>query len=152
MDFNELLEQERRLHFTYFDNDLALRIASEINDYVTKTYPKPVGIKISHRGLPVLRFLMNGRKESPWLERKETTVLDSGHSSLYTFYQKEQNPLFAQWEQDSRYAVCGGGFPIVENGEVTGTICVSGLDHIEDHLIIVHVLTKLLTKQLGEAI
>ncbi|WP_430612614.1 heme-binding protein [Enterococcus sp. DIV0876] len=152
MDFDELLDQERRLQFTYFDNDFALQIAAEINDYVTKTYSKPVGIKITHRGLPVLRFLMNGRKESPWLERKETTVLDSGHSSLYTFYQKEQNPLFAQWEHDSRYAICGGGFPIMEKGIVTGAICVSGLDHMEDHQIIVHVLTKKLAKQLGEAI
>lgn len=152
MDFDELLEQERRLQFSYFDNDLALRIAEEINDYVTKTYPKPVGIKISHHGLPVLRFLMNRRKESPWLERKEATVLDSGHSSLYTYYQKNQNPIFAQWEQDSRYAICGGGFPIVEDGKVTGAICVSGLDHMEDHLIIVHVLSKLLEEQLGEAI
>ncbi|OTN76406.1 hypothetical protein A5886_001483 [Enterococcus sp. 8G7_MSG3316] len=152
MDFDELLEQERRLQFRFFDNQLALRIAEEINDHVTKTYPRPVGIKITHRGLPVLRFLMNGRKESPWLERKETTVLDSGHSSLYTFYQKDQIPLFAQWAQDSRYAICGGGFPIVENGVVTGAICVSGLDHMEDHQIIIHVLTKLLAEQLGEVI
>ncbi|MGN1386812.1 MAG: heme-binding protein [Bacillus sp. (in: firmicutes)] len=31
--------------------------------------------------------------------------------------------------KDERYAICGGGFPIIVNGETVGAICVSGLPH-----------------------
>jgi len=103
-----------------------------IDQYVKRNYPKPVGIKVVHQGLPIIRFLMAGRKESPWLERKERTV------------QKDRDIQFAKWAQDEHYAICGGGFPIIEDRKVTGAICVSGLAHLEDHKVITEVLKQMI--------
>ena len=42
-------------------------------------------------------------------------------------------------------ACCGGGFPLtVKNAGVIGTICVSGLPHLEDHKLIVDALEQYL--------
>ncbi|MFS0956466.1 heme-binding protein [Enterococcus casseliflavus] len=140
------------MQFAHFDNDLALRLVIAIDQYVKRNYPKPVGIKVVHQGLPIIRFLMAGRKESQWLERKERTVLESGHSSLYVYAQKDRDIQFAKWAQDEHYAICGGGFPIIEDRNVTGAICVSGLAHLEDHKVITEVLKQMIQEdRKGEA-
>lgn len=90
---------------------------------------------------------MDGRKESSWLDRKVRTVIESGHSSLWTFYKKEIDGTYKQWEDDDRYAICGGGFPIIEQDIVVGAICVSGLEHKDDHDIIVQVLKQRLNEE-----
>ena len=76
-----------------------------------------------------------------WLKRKERTVLESGHSSYYTFFHQDDYP----WMKDNDlYTLGGGGFPINEKGEIVGAICVSGLKHNEDHQLIVDTLMTLL--------
>ena len=97
-----------------------------------------------HNDLLILHYLMDGRKESPWLNRKEKTVLDSGHSSLYICLSSDEVPEYKEWESDEAYAICGGGFPIIENGQVTGAICVSGLEHLDDHGLIVESIEEVL--------
>ncbi|CZQ92741.1 heme-binding protein [Trichococcus ilyis] len=144
MDKTKLLEQEQTLQFEAFTHatglDIALRIIAKVKERAKKT----VGIRIVHNDLLILHYLMDGRGESPWLNRKEKTVMDSGHSSLHTFLYAEEVPEFKAWESNPEYAVCGGGFPIIENGEVTGVICVSGLDHLEDHNLIVESIGEVL--------
>lgn len=142
MTVEKVIQQEEQLQFDTFDHEIALEIAKEISDYVKQHYPKPVGIQIYYNEKVILHYLMDGRKESPWLDRKTRTVLDSGHSSLWTFYKSESEDRYKEWQTDERYAVCGGGFPIIEKGIVKGAICVSGLDHQDDHDIIIQVLKK----------
>ena len=144
MDKVEILEQEQTLQFEAFTHDMGLEIAQRIVKKVKEQAPKPVGIRIVHNGLLILHYLMDGRKESPWLNRKEKTVLDSGHSSLYTYLFMDEVPEYKEWESDEEYAICGGGFPIIENGKVTGVICVSGLEHLEDHRLIVESIEEVL--------
>lgn len=146
MDLNKVIDQENRLIFSRFDNELALDIVKEINRYVKKNYEKPVGIQIYFDDKIVLHFLMEGRKESPWLERKRKTVLKSGHSTLYLFY-KQEDPLYIRWNEDDSLALGGGGFPIIVDGNLRGAICVSGLDHFEDHKIITEVLSQVLKRK-----
>ena len=46
---------------------------------------------------------------------------------------------------ENEYACCGGGFPLtVKTIGVIGTICVSGLPHMEDHKLIVDALEEYL--------
>ncbi len=46
---------------------------------------------------------------------------------------------------ESEYACCGGGFPLnIKKAGVVGTICVSGLPHLEDHQLIVDSLREYL--------
>jgi uncharacterized protein (UPF0303 family) len=145
MDKVELLKQEQTLQFGAFTHDMGLEIAQRIIKKVKQLAGKPVSIRIVHNNLLILHYLMDGRKESPWLNRKEKTVLDSGHSSLYTFLFMDEVPEYKEWESSEEYAVCGGGFPIIEGGQVTGVICVSGLEHLEDHRLIAESMEEVLT-------
>ena len=66
---------------------------------------------------------MDGKKEDVWLKRKVRTVLESGHSSYYTFLHQDQ---YTDWIDNDCYAVGGGGFPIIENNKVVGVITKNG--------------------------
>ncbi|WP_106449991.1 heme-binding protein [Trichococcus alkaliphilus] len=147
MDKVEVLEQEKTLQFEAFTHEMGLEIALRVINKVKDQAPKSVGIRIVHNDLLILHYLMDGRKESPWLNRKEKTVLDSGHSSLYTFLFMDEVPEYKEWERSEEYAICGGGFPIIEDGQVTGVICVSGLEHLEDHRLIVESMEEVLAAQ-----
>lgn len=146
--FETLLLQESELQIPVFTHEFAWQIGANIKEAVKQQELKPVGIRITYRGKLILHFLTEGRKESPWLLRKETTVLESQHSSLYTYFKAIDGESFTTWVDDQRYAVCGGGFPIIEQGEVVGTICVSGLEHFEDHRLITDALGNLLNKKI----
>ena len=98
MDKVELLKQEQTLQFGAFTHDMGLEIAQRIIKKVKGLAGKPVGIRVVHNDLLILHYLMDGRKESPWLNRKEKTVLDSGHSSLYTFLFMDEVPEYKEWE------------------------------------------------------
>lgn len=148
MTIEQVMQQEEQLQFEVFNHETALDITNEIVEYVKQHYPKPVGIQIFYNEKMVLHYLMDGRKNSPWLERKTRTVMESGHSSLWAFYKNESEERYKHWETDERYAICGGGFPVIEKGVIKGAICVSGLDHMDDHDIIIQVLKKrLLSKK-----
>ena len=151
MEVKKVLEQEKVFQFDTFNHDLALKITQKINELVKAKYDKPVGVKIFYQNLTVVHFLMNGRKESPWLDRKVKTVLDSGHSSLYVYVSNEINGNFSEWLEDPKYAICGGGFPIIEKGVLKGAICVSGLHHLEDHEVIIAALAEIMNKSVNIA-
>ncbi|MEY8353887.1 heme-binding protein [Lachnospiraceae bacterium 54-53] len=142
MNKEAVLNLERELQFSKFTHEIGLKIALDIIENVQEHKRKGVSIRIVYEGLLIFQYLMDGRKESPWLKRKEKTVLDSGHSSLLTFVMSDENPEYQKWMKDETYAVCGGGFPITEKNEVKGAICVSGLHHEEDHRLIVDALKK----------
>lgn len=143
-NLEEVLAEEAALQFEDFDSDIALDIAFKINEKIKQEQLDGVGIQVYFEDKVILHYLTKGRKESPWLERKCRTVLESGHSSLYTFYTVEEEPLFQEWAKSDQYAICGGGFPILIKDEVKGAICVSGLSHLEDHRLIVETLKDML--------
>lgn len=145
MDLKTLNQQEAELVFEGFTSDMALSLAQSINERTKKNYDKPVGINVYYDDKTILHFLMEGRKEAPWLFRKRKTVLESGHSSLYVFFNIEDK-VYQGWEKNPEHAICGGGFPINVNGEIRGAICVSGLDHLDDHQLIIDALKELLKK------
>lgn len=57
---------------------------------------------------------------------------------------RDETKQHKEWESSEPYAICGGGFPIIEQNEVKGAICVSGLDHLDDHEVIIESLRKVL--------
>lgn len=145
MDLETVNKQEAELVFQEFTSDMALNLAQSINEETKKQYDKPVGIHIFYDDKTILHFLMEGRKEAPWLFRKRKTVLESGHSSLYVFFNSEKD-AYKNWLENPEHAICGGGFPINVKGEIRGAICVSGLDHLDDHQLIIDGINKLLQK------
>ncbi len=136
---DNLLGQEQRFQFADFKNEYALMFAQNVLDLVKKEKYKNVRIRVTYRGDIIFQYLMSGKTGVTWLDKKEATVMKSGHSSLYVFYHQED---FLQL-QDNRYSVFGGAFPLIENGEVQGAFCISGLTHEEDHRLLIGALEKL---------
>ncbi|MGG5315276.1 heme-binding protein [Enterococcus sp. AZ072] len=130
MDKQQVIQDEQDVVFKDFTHELGFNIAQRIVEKVKERQLKSVGVRILLDELLIFQYLMDGKTEDKWLKRKEKTVLDSGHSSLYVFFHQDE---YSDWLEDNHYAVCGGGFPIIINGEVRGVIGVSGLKHDEDH-------------------
>lgn len=133
-------DAEKQLQFEDFRNEDAMKFALKITDWAETNSPKPLGIRISKDGLLILQYLMDGKKEDSWLKRKERTVLESGHSSLYVFEHADEYP---HMKDNELYCVGGGGFPLIINDAVRGAVCVSGLVHTEDHALIVRMLEEM---------
>lgn len=133
MDKHQVIQDEQEVVFNKFTHELGFKIAQRIIEKVKERQLKSVGVRILFDDLLVFQYLMDGKSEDNWLKRKEKTVLDSGHSSLYVFFHQED---YKNWLNDEQYAVCGGGFPIIINDEVRGVIGVSGLKHDEDHALL----------------
>lgn len=143
MNVIDVTQQEERYQFKKFNHSDGLNIALKIIAEAKATKPKPVAIRIFYEDKLIFHYLMDERKPAPWLNRKEKTVLESGHSSLYVF---EHQADYPEWLEDDTYAICGGGFPIIEQGVLKGAICVSGLVHTEDHQLIINALEEYLYK------
>lgn len=125
--------------FKQFTNKNALDFGLNVLDIVEKENLKNVRIRVKYNGDIVFQYLMDGKKGEEWLNRKENTVMKSGHSSLYVF---EHSDDYSYMLDNDDYAVCGGGYPLIVNNELKGCFCVSGLDHLDDHNLIVRALKE----------
>lgn len=134
---DELLQLEKELSFETFTNDMALTFMQNVLSIVEKEGLKPIRIRVTLDDDIIAQYLMEGKKGEMWLNRKQVTVLESNHSSLYVARHADS---YAYMLDNDNYAVCGGGFPLIINGEVRGTFIVSGLSDIEDHRLIVEAL------------
>ncbi len=144
----ETLELEKCLQFEKFSHEDARQTAEKIFEGYERLVRgrkirKAIGVRIVVDGLLVYQYLMDGKKEDRWLKRKENMVWEFGHSSMYI---REVNDITHEYDHlkdDTNLAICGGGFPIIIQGEIRGTIAVSGLAHEEDHGLIVEALRQL---------
>ena len=49
------------------------------------------------------------------------------------------------WQSDEeQFAFCGGGFPLVVNGQFRGAAIVSGLPHLDDHRCLTQAIAEYL--------
>lgn len=135
-----LLETE--LSFDQFSHADALALAMSIISRVKSEGKKPVGIRITLRGILVFQYLMDGKKNDIWLLKKEKTVALCGHSSHYAYLNHEADGSYSELANDESCALTGGGFPIFEQGTMIGIISVSGLTSEEDHQLITDALKE----------
>ena len=129
----ELLKVEKELSFEKFKPEYALLIGEELVKWAKKNYKYKMGIRIQYDGLLLFQYLLPMKNEEEWLIRKEKMVYNCGHCSYYAYLTNT----------DSDSILMGGGFPIIVQEEIRGTICVSGLKHEDDHQIIVDTMYKL---------
>ena len=80
---DELLLLEKELSFDSFTNDKAFEFASNVLDIVKKENLGPIRIRVLYNDDIVYQYMMEGKKGDMWLNRKQLTVLESEHSSLY---------------------------------------------------------------------
>ncbi len=130
--------------FKEFKNSDALKFGLRVLEIVEKEHLNNVRIRVRYGRDIVFQYLMDGKKGEEWLDRKERTVMDSKHSSMYVFEHKEQ---YLYMIDNPQYAVCGGGYPLIVNQKVVGAFCVSGLKHYDDHNIILRVIREMVENE-----
>ena len=148
-DLSELAEQELALQFTTFTNDDAWALGSA---FVAEARPRdlPVVVQISRSGQVLFHAALPGTTpdNDTWIARKSRVVMRFGHSSLYVGQQaRDAGTTFEERFGLSldEYAAHGGAFPLtVRDVGVVGVIAVSGLPQLDDHALVVQVLSAYL--------
>ena len=96
--------------FKQFTNNDALKFGLKVLEIVEKEELKNVRIRVKYDGDIVFQYLMDGKKGEEWLNRKENTVMESDHSSMYVFEHADE---YLYMQDNDNYVVCGGGYPVV---------------------------------------
>lgn len=119
----ELERQERELQFDRFDFDTAWRLGVALVE-AGRRADLPIAIDIRRAGQQLFHAALPGSApdNDAWLRRKARVVERFHEASLHV-----------------------GAFPIAVRGVgVVGTVAVSGLPQLEDHALVVSVLTEVL--------
>jgi uncharacterized protein (UPF0303 family) len=141
----ELEEQERRLTLPHFTYDDAWTLGSLLVE-LARERGAPVAVDIRRGGQQLFHAALPGSTpdNDAWIDRKRRVVERYGCSSYLVGARfRAKGTTF---EESSRldpdlYAAHGGAFPItVEGAGVVGTVVVSGLPQVEDHLMVVEAL------------
>ena len=141
----ELVAQEQRLQFTHFDNDDAWRLGCLLVE-LARERALAVTIDVRRGEQQLFHCALPGTSadNDAWIERKNRVVRRYGSSS-YLVGQKfrDQGSSFDDKSRldPDRYAAHGGAFPVLVAGVgLVGTVTVSGLPQLEDHLLVVEAL------------
>lgn len=147
-----LLQEERELQFTRFNETTAWQIGSQMVERALREN-LPVTIDITRGGHQLFHYSLPGTSadNDEWVKRKVCLVNRFGHSSFYMGQMLkskgktiEQSYLLSE----SEYAPHGGCFPvIVKDTGMVGTITVSGLPQEEDHKLVVESIRAFLAKE-----
>ena len=142
----QLLEQckreETELQFHSFSHNDALKLGLDLLK-ASEEYPGILGIEIRINHVTVFKYLPDGTGayHDMWLRRTSNLVDVREMSTLRAFAELAvlKEDLQKDWLLDpAEYAACGGGFPIrIQDSSVIGSICVSGLPHLQDHAVLI---------------
>lgn len=157
IDLKFLALQEDLLLIDDITNDEYLAIGLALVEAVKslgRKDRKPVVIDIEVNGLCIVHHAMSGtsRDNEWWIERKKRTVKHFGKSS----YQigRSLNLAGTSWTEkyagleEGLYAAHGGCFPLrTGSQQMIGTITMSGLAQVLDHITITKVLADYLSKK-----
>ena len=133
--------QEEQLLFETFDRDDALQIGLAIINLARQKYKGDVAISIIEDNLEVFSHKMaaTSAENEVWIFKKLNMCKATGVSSLRAGLEIESG-LRKEPRQgrDDVYVGCGGGLPVkMKKGGTFAYIIVSGLEHYDDHQIIV---------------
>ena len=121
-DLKIIAEQESKLVFDEFDEDIAYRIGSLIRDDRTLFWGATAGSTSTNWS---------------WATRKVGLVKIMFKSSYRIVLERGDKPrlLEPQWGMEpTQYAIAGGAFPIrVKSVGIIGAVAVSGLHERDDH-------------------
>ena len=148
----QLLEEERELQFTRFNEVTAWHIGSQLVERGMNEN-LPVTIDITRGNHQLFHASLSGTSadNDEWIKRKVRLVYRFGHSSFYLgqlLKSKGRRIEEAYLLPESRYAPHGGCFPImVKDTGMIGTITVSGLAQEDDHKLVVQAIRDFLAQE-----
>ena len=147
-----LLQEELLLTLPKLDVADAMEIGEIAKSFGTqKGLPIAVEVRIGdwiiyHASLPG-----STSENQWWIDRKARVVRLKHHSTMYERVSAEERGV--DWHKennllDETHAIHGGGLPLITKGEgFVGVLLVSGLPHVDDHLLGVEVLTEFLARK-----
>lgn len=140
--YEQCLKEEKELVFEMVDQEELIRLGMILYEN-NKKFAGSLAVRIELNNKEVFSCYPKGTGEFHrlWLRRKARMVQMREMSTLRAFLELKKNgeDLEKDWMLDkNEYAACGGGFPIVTpEGCVVGSVCVSGLPHLEDHRAVI---------------
>ncbi|MCI8294072.1 MAG: hypothetical protein HFH53_11175 [Hespellia sp.] len=147
--YDVVVRQEEKLLVDCFSREDALQLGMLIVQNAKRDYGMGVAVKIQMEGTTAFSCAMGetGEQSYMWMACKYNTFLRTGKSSMRVLAERKENKVpFEPWcYQGMSYMLGGGAFPIRKrDGELIGCILVSGLEHQEDHQLIVDSLAQYL--------
>ena len=143
----ELKEQEERLQFTVFTNEMAVEIGMYLYQKAREE-KLPVTIDVTRSGQQLFHAALPGTSpdNDQWIIRK-CRVVNRFYQSSYRVgiqLKNEGRSLEEKFNISTLdFAPHGGCFPIILRGTgVIGTITVSGLEQSADHAMVVDAVEK----------
>jgi uncharacterized protein (UPF0303 family) len=136
-----LLQEEQELQFPFFNADVAWSLGSLLYGRA-QADNLPIAIEITKNGQQLFFAARPGATpdNSGWVRRKRAVVERFHHSSLFMAAKAEEDgrPFLERYGLSGQdYAASGGAFPIfVKNTGCIGAVVVSGLPHVEDHILV----------------
>lgn len=145
----ELLDQEKALTLPNLELSQALEIG-EIAKALGQRKNLPIAIEIRLREWLVYHVSLTGSSSHNqfWIDRKARVVNLKHHSTLFERVNSEERSI--NWFKvnkvsEAEYAIHGGGLPLITKSEgFLGSLLISGLPQVEDHLFGIEVLSKFL--------
>ena len=147
-----LLQEEKELQFTSFNETTAWRIGSQMVEHAMHEN-LPITIDITRGQHQLFHASMAGTAadNDEWVKRKVRLVNRFGHSSFYMgqlLKHKSKTIEQSYLIPESEFAAHGGCFPIIVKGTgMVGTVTVSGLPQEEDHKLVVQTIRDFLAKE-----
>jgi len=115
----------------------------------------PIAIQVRIGDWIVFHACLQGSKPENdwWINRKVAVVMLKQHSTMYERISAEERGV--NWHKennltDKTHAIHGGAVPLITNEGFRGSLAISGLPQVEDHLFAVEVLTEFLAQKVEE--
>lgn len=148
-----IAQQEESLRYEVFTREMALALGMKIHELARQKYQKAAAIQILEDGVVIFALKMTGTdaENDWWMGKKLAVSRLTGTSSLRAYVEYKAGLRQPEWEsRPGNYATCGGCFPVFRKDGKTPVhhVLVSGMDHEEDHQIIVDAMSW----QLGQIV
>jgi uncharacterized protein (UPF0303 family) len=149
---SQLLIEEQSLTLPSLDLADALELG-EIAKSFGMARNLPIAIEVRLGDWIIYHVSLPGSKPENdwWVARKARVVMLNHHSTMYERVSAEERGV--DWHKENNlpvetHAIHGGGFPLVTKSEgFVGSLLISGLPQVEDHLLCVEVLTEFLFRK-----
>jgi len=142
--------EERSLTLPFIDTHTALQIG-ELSKLLGEIKNLPIAVEVRIGNWVVYHASLPGStsKNQHWIDRKARVVLLKRKSTLYEKVSAEERGVDWYIENnlsEETHAIDGGGIPLITKSDgFVGSLLISGLPQLEDHLFGAKVLSEFLS-------